>query len=137
MAFLKKMSKLSSYSKGSEDVQLPDCQFQSHFGQLPEEVLLCIADFVQLEDVTRLSMTCRRFRTILPSYLIIKGHDLHESGPDAGNKESTHYFDGPKLTREVRQITMSMGWHDQVKIHSSGIIHSVLVNDLFHLLVLG
>ena len=85
---------------------------------MPELVLLHMADYLSPEDTVRLARTCRRFYSILPSFLVMKGEDFHAVGPSY--QESVRngappelYFDGPPLTSTVKKLNMSIVWKDQ------------------------
>lgn len=85
---------------------------------MPDLVLLHMADYLCPEDTVRLARTCRRFYSILPSFLIMKGKDFHAVGPSY--QESVRngappelFFDGPPLTSTVKRLNMSLVWKDQ------------------------
>ena len=84
----------------------------------PHLVLLHMANYLSPEDTVRLAMTCRRFYSILPSFIVMNGKDFHAVGPTY--EESVRkgappelYFDGPPLTTTVKKLTMSVVWKDQ------------------------
>jgi len=82
--------------------------------KVPDLVLLCIANHLPNEDARHLSLTCQRFRKILPNYPhIINGPDVNERGPRDGHFVPTNYFQGPVLEYNVERIEMSMAWWDQ------------------------
>jgi len=82
--------------------------------QVPDLVLLCIVNHLPDEDARHLSLTCQRFRKILPNYPhIINGPDVNESGPYDGHFVPTKYFQSPVLEDSVERIEMSMAWWDQ------------------------
>jgi len=82
--------------------------------KVPDLVLLCIVNHLQDEDARHLSLTCQRFRKILPNYPhIINGPDVNESGPYDGHFVPTKYFQSPVLEDSVERIEMSMAWWDQ------------------------
>ena len=84
--------------------------------KVPDLVLLCIVNHLQDEDARHLSLTCQRFRKILPNYPhIINGPDVNESGPYDGHFVPTKYFQCPILEYSVERIEMSMAWWDQVR----------------------
>ena len=85
--------------------------------KVPDLVLLCIANHLPNEDARHLSLTCQRFRKILPNYPhIINGPDVNERGPRDGHFVPTNYFQGPVLEYNVERIEMSMAWWDQVRM---------------------
>jgi len=82
--------------------------------KVPDLVLLCIVNHLPDEDARHLSLTCQRFRKILPNYPhIINGPDVNESGPYDGHFVPTKYFQSPVLEDSVERIEMSMAWWDQ------------------------
>ena len=81
------------------------------FTDLPEPMLYYIGTFLPITDVMKLSMTCGRFRDILPKYLLMTGPDIAEYEDTDDPKV---YFDGPILKECVRSIDISMLWNDQV-----------------------
>ena len=82
--------------------------------ELPDLVLLRVADFLEAEDTARLSMTCRRLRDLLPRFLVIRGKDFSVLGSRTGDLEVEPYFDGPRLPAGVKRLTVSVvGWKDQ------------------------
>ena len=90
----------------------------ARLSDMPELVLLRMADYLCPEDTVRLARTCRRFYSILPSFLVMKGKDFHTVGPSY--QESVRngappelYFDGPPLTSTVKKLNMSLVWKDQ------------------------
>ena len=87
---------------------------QSLWG-MPEVILRHIARFLHYQDVIHLSMTCHHMKSILPSFMQIKGHNLDLTGPEVGHWIPECYFDTPRLTSSVEKITISMNWKDQVK----------------------
>lgn len=89
--------------------------------KVPDLVLLCIANHLPNEDARHLSLTCQRFRKILPNYPhIINGLDVNERGPRDGHFVPTNYFQGPVLEYNVERIEMSMAWWDQGHGNSKG-----------------
>ena len=85
---------------------------------MPELVLMRVADYLCPEDTARLARTCRRFHSILPAFLVMKGRDFDAVGPSY--RESVKngvppelYFDGPPLTSTVKKLNMSVVWKDQ------------------------
>lgn len=82
---------------------------------MPDLVLMRVADFLCPEDTVRLAKTCRRFYSILPSFLVMKGEDFHVLGPgrNAPSRPPELYFDGPPLTSTVKRLNMSLVWKDQ------------------------
>ena len=85
--------------------------------KVPDLVLLCIVNHLQDEDARHLSLTCQRFRKILPNYPhVINGPDVNESGPYDGHFVPTKYFQSPVLEDSVERIEMSMAWWDQVRM---------------------
>ena len=84
------------------------------FSELPEAVILHIAELLSIEDVDKLSKTCQRFKGILPKYSFIKGYDINEIGQSRGDWEPTQYFEGPFMEAKVHKLTVSMRWKDQV-----------------------
>lgn len=85
---------------------------------IPDLVLLHVADYLSPEDIVKLARTCRRFYSILPSFLVMKGKDFYAVGPtyqESVRKGSPpeHYFDGPPLTSTVKKLNMSVVWKDQ------------------------
>ena len=84
--------------------------------KVPDLVLLCIVNHLQDEDARHLSLTCQRFRKILPNYPhVINGPDVKEGGPPGGHFVPTKYFQSPVLEFSVERIEMSMAWWDQVR----------------------
>lgn len=82
--------------------------------EMPDLVLLRVADFLVAEDTARLSMTCRRLRDLLPRFLVIRGKDFSAGGSGTGWGDVEPYFDGPRLPAGVKRLTMSVaGWKDQ------------------------
>ena len=84
---------------------------------VPDLVLLCIANHLSNDDARNLSTTCKRFKDILPNYpipLTIKGPNIKEYGPHDGHFCPTKYFESPVLKSTVEQINLSMKWNDQV-----------------------
>ena len=82
---------------------------------MPEVILHHIAKFLHYQDVNHLSMTCHHMKSILPSFMQIKGHNLDMTGPSVGDWIPECYFDTPRLTSTVQKITISMNWKDQVR----------------------
>ena len=86
--------------------------------KVPDLVLLCIANHLPDEDARHLSLTCQRFRNILPNYPhIINGPKVDEGGPHDGHFVPTNYFTGPVLEYNVDRIEMSMARWDQVRMN--------------------
>ena len=84
------------------------------WSELPELVLLRVADFLTEEDTTRLRMTCRRFHSLLPSFLVMRGPDFSLDGSGTGWGDMEPYFDGTRLCAGVERLTVSVvGWKDQ------------------------
>ena len=86
----------------------------TYLQDLPELVLLHVGSFLPYVDIIHLSMTCQRLKSVLPSFSLIKGSDLHEPGPSSGHWVPSTYFDGPRLKASVQKLIMSMTWKDQV-----------------------
>ena len=80
---------------------------------MPDLMLSRLADFLGPEDTTRLAQTCRRFHSVLPRYLVMRGNDFNIDGPRGGHWAPEPYFDGPPLTSTVKKLTMSLTWKDQ------------------------
>ncbi len=85
---------------------------------MPELVLMRVADYLRPEDTARLASTCRRFHSVLPAFLVMKGKDLHAKGPSYEESVKNGappelYFDGPPLTSTVKKLNMSVVWKDQ------------------------
>ena len=80
---------------------------------LPDVVLLKIAEYLSPEICARLSMTCKRFHKILPKYVCFRGDDFKISGPFDGHWAPESYFDGPKLRGKVKSFRASVKWKDQ------------------------
>lgn len=90
----------------------------ARLSDMPDLVLLRLADFLCPEDTSRLAQTCRRFYTTLPSFLVMRGKDFHVVGPSyqesvRNGAPPEHYFDGPPLPSTVKKLTMSLVWKDQ------------------------
>ena len=85
---------------------------------MPELVLMRVADYLCPEDTARLASTCRRFHSILPTFLVMKGKDFHALGPSYQQSVKNGappelYFDGPPLVSTVKKLNMSLVWMDQ------------------------
>ena len=80
---------------------------------MPELVLLRIADYLAPEDIVHLAQTCRRAYSVLPRFLLIRGNDFTVRGPPGGHWAPELYFDGPKLNKSIRKLTVSLEWKDQ------------------------
>ena len=86
---------------------------------MPELVLMRVADYLRPEDTARLASTCRRLHSILPAFLVMKGKDFRADGPSAYTESVKNgappelYFDGPPLTSTVKKLNMSVVWKDQ------------------------
>ena len=85
---------------------------------LPDLVLLSIVDFLCPEDVARLGQACRRFHSLVPRFLVMRGKDFHVQGPTYHQSVTVGappevYFDGPPFTCAVKKLTMSLVWKDQ------------------------
>ena len=65
--------------------------------EMPELVLLRIIDFLIPEDTTKLSMTCRRLKELLPAFLVMRGPDISSLGIGTGMGTLETYFNGPRL----------------------------------------
>ena len=96
---------------------------------LPVELLRVIAGYLTAEDIARLSQTCRRLRTSMPTFEVIRGVDFHIRGPAWGHWVPELYFDGPPLSRPVQRLTMSLMWVDQGWGNRKGEVYVVLVRD--------
>ena len=84
------------------------------FSEMPDLVLLRIADFLTPEDTTKLSMTCRRLKELLPTFLVMRGPDISSRGRGTGMGTLETYFNGPKLHKSVKHLTVSVeSWKDQ------------------------
>ncbi len=81
--------------------------------QVPDEVLWHIAAYLSPEGVVRLAQTCRRFYTVLPRFLVMRGKDFNIRGPAYPHWAPEPYFDGPPLSGRVKRLTMSVVWKDQ------------------------
>ena len=74
--------------------------------KVPDLVLLCIVNHLPDEDARHLSLTCQRFRKILPNYPhIINGPDVNESGPYDGHFVPTKYFQCPILEFQSSELS--------------------------------
>ena len=86
--------------------------------EVPELVLLCIARHLPTDDARNLSMTCQKFKNILPTYpnpLIIKGPNFDERQHHSDwHFTPKKYFQSPILESRVERIDMKMKWKDQV-----------------------
>ena len=85
---------------------------------MPELVLMRMADYLRPEDTARLASTCRRLHSILPAFLVMKGKEFHADGPSYEESVKNGappelYFDGPPLTSTVKKLNMSVVWKDQ------------------------
>ena len=81
---------------------------------LPDLVLLRLAEFLKEEDTVRLGMTCRRLRHLLPKFLVMRGNDFSVGGSGTGWGDVEPYFDGHRLPAGVKRLTVSVaGWNDQ------------------------
>jgi hypothetical protein len=78
---------------------------------LPELVLLKIAEYLSPKECVQLSMTCKRFYKVLPQFVCFHGDNFEVSGPFRGHWAP--YFDGPKLRGKVKSFRASVRWKDQ------------------------
>ena len=82
--------------------------------ELPDLVLLKVADFLTEEETARLGMTCRRLHALLPKFLVMRGKDFSARGSGTGWGNVELYFDGPRLLAGVRRLAVRVaGWKDQ------------------------
>ena len=85
--------------------------------EVDQLVLLRIANFLRPEDVTRLSLTCKYLRALLPRFsaITMKGRDfVNVPGSGTGWGDCERYFDGPRLRGIVKRLTVSVkSWNDQ------------------------
>jgi len=65
----------------NEDSDFEDEVKMTDWKGLPDLALLHIVDLLCPEDVARLAQTCRRFHSLLPRFLVIRGKDFHVRGP--------------------------------------------------------
>lgn len=84
-----------------------------HLSSLPVLVLLKIESFLKEEDSQSLSLACKRLYSVFPHYLVMRGEDFKISGPAWGHFTPEHYFSGPRLTRSVKKLLISLKWKDQ------------------------
>ena len=86
--------------------------------EVPELVLLCIAKHLPTDDARNLSLTCRKFKNVLPTYpnpLIIKGPNIDERQHHSdGHFAPQTYYRSPILESSVERIDIFMKWKDQV-----------------------
>ena len=95
-------------------VRTSACRPLDLYSELPDLVLLRLADFLKEEDTTRLGMTCRRLRDLLPRFLVMRGEDFSVPGSGTWWGDLELYFDGPRLPAGVKRLTVSVaGWKDQ------------------------
>jgi len=90
---------------------------------LPDLVLLNVANHLSNDDARNLSLTCKQFQNILPIYKyprVVKGPNVDERGPHDGNFVPTEYFRCPNLDSKVERIDMSMRWKDQGFLNQKG-----------------
>ena len=80
---------------------------------VPYPVLKKVLEFLPPIDVIHLSQTCKKLNQSLPFYFIITGQDFEKSGPRAGHFCPERWFDGPKLSKYIENIMISMKWKDQ------------------------
>lgn len=83
---------------------------------LPDLVLVNVANQLSNDDARNLSLTCMRFQGVLPIYKfpkIIQGPNINERGPNDGNFEPEKYFECPVLDHNVEKIDVSFKWKDQ------------------------
>lgn len=102
----------------NEDSDFEDEVKMTDWKGLPDLALLHIVDLLCPEDVARLAQTCRRFHSLLPRFLVIRGKDFHVRGPTYQQSVTVGappeiYFDGPPFTSAVKKLTMSLVWKDQ------------------------
>ena len=85
--------------------------------KVPDLVLLCIANHLPDEDARHLSLTCQRFRNILPNYPhIINGPNVNEGGPHDGHFVPTNYFTGPVLEYTEPTVLSAAAVNNMVKL---------------------
>ena len=80
---------------------------------LPDLVLLKIAEYLSPKQCAWLSMTCKRFHQVLPKYVSFGGEDFKISGPFEGHWAPESYFDSPELRGKVKSFRASVNWKDQ------------------------
>ena len=83
---------------------------------LPDLVLLKIAEYLSPAECVRLSLTCKRFRGLLPQYVRFLGEDFDIDGPYSPHWAPEFYFDGPDLKGKVKRFRASVEWKDQGRI---------------------
>ena len=80
---------------------------------LPDLALLNVANQLPNDDARNLSLTCKRFQSILPIYeysKIIYGPNIIEIRPHGGGFEPGIYLKCPILDHKVEQIELSLKW---------------------------
>ena len=79
----------------------------------PHLVLSKIVEFLPPLDIIHLSRTCKQLHQILPSYFIISALDFQKCVQKAPHFCPEKWFDGPKIDKKIRSITISFEWKDQ------------------------
>ena len=104
--------RLEENNRGSGFIQKID-KIQFPLADLPDLVLLNVANQLPNNDARNLSLTCKRFQNILPVYKyskIIYGPNIIETRPHNGNFEPGIYLKCPILDHKVEQIELSLRW---------------------------
>ena len=85
-----------------------------------------------IEDLKRLSATCKLLYRLFPSYMIeervIYGPDIHEAGPSSDESwQPSNYFDTPPFTDSIFMANVSAYWNDQGWGYRKGSIYVQLI----------
>ena len=91
----------------------------AHFLEIPDEMIRYISGFLMIEDIARLSATCKVLFNVLPFYSL-ESKMIHvptidatgPSGPGHSWQPSFH-FDAPPFTSHLFMATISAYWRDQ------------------------
>ena len=99
---------------------------------LPDEVIRYVSKFLMIEDLKRLSTTCKLLYHLFPSYMIeervIYGPDINEAGPSSDESwQPSKYFDTPPFTSSIFMATISAYWNDQGWGNRKGSIYAQLI----------